>query len=269
LSEQIDNPVEDDQMTTRAIDTDTGDDERREAEDEERRDEERWGDDESGTARRRGGWGDDEEPIAPRPRGRLLRPLPLALLAVAIAAAGFIGGVEAQKRSEGGGGSGSLPGGAELPAVMARGITPGGESEGGSTAGGSESEGGSGSTGEAATGSPTFGGAEAAATGTVTSVEGHTIYVKESDGTVVAVKAGDGSTVTRDSNVAAKKVHPGDSVVVQGSKHGSTVRASSIAATESGVESSLAFGGPTAASSASGGEGDSSEDEASVESLFE
>jgi hypothetical protein len=84
----------------------------------------------------------------------------------------------------------------------------------------------------------TTGGASASATtdGTVTSVEGHTIYVKESDGTTVAVKVGDGATVTRDSNVAAKKIHPGDTVTVEGSKHGSTIRASSIAATESGVE---------------------------------
>ena len=111
-----------------------------------------------------------------------------------------------------------------------------------------------------------FGASSAAATGTVSSVEGHTIYVKESDGTVVAVKAGDGSTVTRDSNVAAKKVHPGDTVVVQGSKHGSTVKASSIAATESGVESTVGFGSP---SSGTGSKSSGSEAEASVESLFE
>jgi hypothetical protein len=92
----------------------------------------------------------------------------------------------------------------------------------------------------------------------VTSVEGQTIYIKESGGTVVAVKAGDGSTVTRDSNVSAKKIHPGDTVVVEGSKHGSTVRASSISATESGVESTIGF-------SPGGG----AETEASVESLFE
>lgn len=50
------------------------------------------------------------------------------------------------------------------------------------------------------------------------------------------MKVGDGATVTRDSNVAAKKVHPGDAVTVEGSKHGSTVRAGSVSATESGVE---------------------------------
>ena len=150
-------------METRVIDTDARDEEEREC----------------------GGWDDDEDPIAPRPRGRLLRPLPLVLIAVAIAAAGFLGGVEAQKGSESGGGAGNLPGGGELPSFAA--------------------------------GGPTAARAKIGATGvsgTVTSVEGHTIYVKESDGTIVAVKAGDGSTVTRDSNVSAKKVHPGDTVVV-------------------------------------------------------
>jgi hypothetical protein len=171
------------------------------------------------------GW-DDDEPIAPRPRGRLLRPLPLALIAVTIAAAGFLGGVLAQKGSEGSSGAGGLGG---LPSFVA--------AEGGA----------------------------AAASGTVTGVEGHTIYVKESDGTVVAVKAGDGATLIRDSNVAAKKIHPGDTVTVEGSKHGSTVKASSISATESGVESAGGLGASGGATSA--GEGSGSEG-TSVESLF-
>lgn len=260
-------------MDSRVIDTDAREGEERKRERPEEADEERWIEDEShldedddyGVDHAPGGGWDDEDPIAPRPRGRLLRPLPLALIAVAIAAAGFLGGVEAQKGSEGG--SGSLPGGGEVPSIMSAGGGPGAES--------STGEGGSGSGGEAATAdggkirTPTFGGAESAASGTVTAVEGHTIYVKESDGAVVAVKAGDGSTVTRDSNVAAKKIHPGDTVVVQGSKHGSTVKASSIAATESGVESTLGLGGPIAASGGAGDEGGGSEAETSVESLFE
>ncbi len=193
----------------------------------------------------------EEDLIPPRPRGRLLRPLPLALIAVAIAAAGFLGGVEAQKGSEGAGGAGALPGGGSLPSFASE----------GATAGGAESPAGEGGT----TGTPSFGGSSAAATGTVTAVEGHTIYVKESAGTVVAVKAGDSATVTRDSNVSARKVHPGDTVVVEGSKHGSTVKASSITATEAGVEST-GFGAP--ASTGSGG-GSEAEAETSVESLFE
>jgi hypothetical protein len=281
--------VEDDQMTTRVIDTD--------AREEEREDDERWIDAESGG---RGGWDDDgdDDAIPPRPRGRLLRPLPLALIAMIIAAAGFLGGIEAQKGSEGGGAAAG-PGGGGLPSFAAmkeaasgegstggsvsasgEGAPGGSESTSGAVAGdgshsaggegaasGAESSGGEGAAGgsestAAAGGAPSFGGSSAAATGTVTSVEGHTIYVKEADGTTVAVKAGDGSTVTRDSNVAAKKIHPGDTVVVQGSKKGSTVTASSIAATESGVESTAAGLGAATTSGAS-------EPETSVESLFE
>ncbi len=180
---------------TRVIDTDA------------REEDERWIDSEPDG---RGGWDDDgdDDVIPPRPRGRLLRPLPLVLIALIIAAAGFLGGVEAQKGSGGSSSAGASPGGGGLPDFAALKETAGR------------------ATGGSATGT----------TGTVTSIEGHTIYVKESDGTTVAVKVGDGATVTRDSNVSAKKIHPGDTVTVEGSKHGSTVRASSISATESGVE---------------------------------
>jgi hypothetical protein len=204
--------------------------------------------------------------------------LPLFLIAVAIAAAGFLGGVLAQKGSEGEG-SGSLPGGGSLPSFAAGAPSAGGAEAGGEGGESStgvpnariEAAGGEGSTAEGATGLPSFGGSEAAASGTVTSVEGNTIYVKESDGTVVAVKVGDGATVTRNSDVNAKKIHPGDSVTVEGAKNGSTVKASSVAATESGVETTSGFGGPVATAGGSGSEGESqgSEAEASVESLFE
>jgi hypothetical protein len=218
--------MEDDQMTTRVIDTDEREEERGE-----REDDERWIDSESGG---RGGWDDDgdDDVIPPRPRGRLLRPLPLALIALIIAAAGFLGGIEAQKGSESGSGGAAGPGGGGLPNFAAL------KESAGATTGGAS--------------------ASASTNGTVTSVEGRTIYVKESDGTTVAVKVGDGATVTRDSNVATKKIHPGDTVVVQGSKKGSTVTASSIAASESGVEST-AVGAPT----------ETTESETSVKSLFE
>jgi hypothetical protein len=249
LSKHTDNPLEDDEMSARAIETDARDEE-----------EERWIDSESDGD----GWDESEEvELPPRPRARLLRPLPLFLIAVAIAASGFLGGVLAQKGSEGSSG-GALPGGGTLPSFAGN---EGAGAERGAAAEGTES--GSEGAGEAATagGLPNFAGASnAAASGTVTSVEGHTIYVKESDGTVVAVKIGDGATVTRNSEVAAKKIHPGDSVTVEGSKNGSTVKASSVAATEAGVEATGGFslpGGTTTGSEGVGGE------ETSVESLFE
>lgn len=168
-----------------------------------------------------------------RPRNRLLAPLPLALIAVLIAACGFLGGVLVQKGSEGGGSAGGLP------SFLNK--------EGG---GGSNSEG----SGGLPAGFP-GGNSSAAVSGTVSSVSGRTIYVKDSEGSTVAVRVEDGSKVSRDYNVGAKKIHPGDSVVVQGAKHGSTVKASSIAATESGVETSAAAGLAAPGGSESGGEG--------------
>lgn len=151
---------------------------------------------------------DQGDELPPRPRSRLLAPLPLALTAVLIAATGFLGGVLVQKGSEGGGSAASLPSG--LPGGLP------------STFPGS--------------------GSGAAVSGTVSSVDGRTIYVKDSGGTTVAVRVEDGSKISRDSNVGVKKIRPGDSVEVQGSKHGSTVKASSISATESGVETSATSG---------------------------
>lgn len=173
------------------------------------------------------------EALPPRPRNRLLAPLPLALIAVLIAASGFLVGVLVQKGSEGE--SSGLPGG--LPSFLNR-------------------EGGAGSGSEGSGGFPAGfpgGGSGAAVSGTVSSVNGRTIYVKDSEGATVAVRAEDGSKVSRDSNVSVKKIHPGDSVVVQGSKHGSTVKASSISATESGVETSVLGGLPASGGSEGGG----------------
>ncbi len=152
-----------------------------------------------------------------RPRNRLLAPLLIFLVAALIAASGFLGGVLIQKGSEDSA-AGGFPGGGDLPdfAAMA------GEGED--------------RRGRRPSGGP-GGASDAAVTGTVSSVNGRTVYVEDADGNTVAVKAGDGSTITRDAKTGVKRIRPGDSVVVQGSTSGSTVRASSISATEAGVES--------------------------------
>lgn len=195
---------------------------------------------------------EEEDELPPRPRNRFLRPLPVALIAVLIAAAGFLGGVLVQKGSgEESGSTGSLPGGASGLASLLKektGEGSGSEASSGLSAGLGAAGGGS------------------AVSGTVSSIDGGTIYVKDSEGNVVAVKAEDGSTISRDSNVGVKKIHPGDSVVVQGSKHGSTVKASSISATEAGVETT-GFG-TGALPGAEGSEASGSESGGSVESLF-
>lgn len=176
---------------------------------------------------KRGEDNDLEDDVPPRPRNRLLAPLSLALIAVLIAATGFLGGVLVQKGSEGSP-AGGPPGG--LPSFLSEGAEEGSSGLPASFPGG---------------------GSGAAVSGTVSSVDGRTIYVKDSSGATVAVRVEDGSKVSRDSNVGVKKIRPGDSVEVQGAKHGSTVKASSISATESGVETSASAGLP-----ASGGGGD-------------
>lgn len=175
---------------------------------------------------------DTDLELPPRSRNRLLAPLPLALIAVLIAATGFLGGVLMQKGSEGSSAAGP-PGG--LPSFLSEGAGEGSASEG---------------SGGLPAGFPGSG-SGAAVSGTVSSVNGRTIYVKDSGGATNAVRVEDGSKVSRDSNVGVKKIRPGDSVVVQGAKHGSTVKASSISATESGVETSTSAG-----LSASGGGSD-------------
>lgn len=184
--------------------------------------------------------GDDEEwealereELPPRPRNRFLRPLPIGLLALLIAALGFLGGVEVQK-SSGEGASASSPFGGGLAALQGAPFAA------------------------AASGA---GGQGESVTGTVTGVNGKTIYVKDSEGTVHAVRAAAGATVTRTAKAEAKGIHPGDSVVVEGTQNGSKVTATSIGASAGGVEAA----GPAA--TAGGGESSGGE-EGGVASLF-
>ena len=239
MTEHTDNPHRDDEQPTSVIDRQP-------------------------PARENSGGGDWDEPreddwnerndgeLPPRPRNRLLHPLPIALIAVLIASLGFLGGVLVQKSSGGGGGSSAVSpfGAGGIPSALS----------------------GKGNAGGAISGFPGLGGSGkgSAVTGTVSSVDGKTLYVKESDGNVLAVKAEAGSSVTRTVKTEAKAIHPGDSVVVQGSRHGSRVTASSISATAKGVEGA----GPGASFSTSGAAGGSSANSTAdgskraVESLF-
>jgi hypothetical protein len=152
----------------------------------------------------------EQEELPPRPRNRFLRPLPVGLLAVLIAALGFLAGVQAQKGSgEGAAASSGFGGG--LPALQGAPFAAAGSGAG-------------------------AGGQGESVTGTVTGVDGKTIYVKDSEGTVHAVRAAAGATVTRTAKAEAKGIHPGDSVVVEGTRNGSKVTATSIRATAGGVQ---------------------------------
>jgi hypothetical protein len=158
---------------------------------------------------------DELEPLEPRPRRRLLTPIPLALMALLLTAVGFIGGVLVQKHAGGSSGTGGFPG---APAFAAGG------------------------------GAPDFGGGGSdpvsqGTSGEVSAKKGDVIYVTTSDGTTVKVQLGD-ATVTRTAEVGANQIHPGDTVVVQGAtQDNGTVKATSVTATQAGVSAGSPFGG--------------------------
>ena len=186
------------------------------------------------------GWEDDEhDELPPRPRRRLITPVTLVLGALILAALGFVGGVQVQKSQ------GSTGGGTAARAGFPAGLPSGAPGSGGASGGPSSVAGGpAGAVGgpAGAVGGPA--GAGGATTGTVSNKDGHTLYVKNSAGTTVKVKVGDGAKVTRVASASVGAIQPGDTVIVQGTKASSgTVTASSITATADGVSLLSALGG--------------------------
>jgi uncharacterized protein DUF5666 len=190
--------------------------------------------------------------LAPAAR-RLLSPLPLGMIALLIALIGFIGGVLVQKGQ--GGSSSSGPVG--LLASLRSG------------AGGSNPFGGG-------SGGPTI--------GTVSNVNGKTLYVSDPQGNTFKVMIGTGATVTRSAKSTASQIHPGDSVIIQGARNpNGTINAQSVSASAQGTRpaglfggggppSSLGSGGSTSGSggsaSGSSGSGSSGSGSGAVNRLF-
>jgi hypothetical protein len=184
-------------------------------------------------------WADEYGQLPPRPRRRLATPLNAALLAVLLIACGFVGGVLVEKGQGGGSSAASARGGRAFAA-------------GGAAAGAGRG-----------TGAPTAGSAAAGVTaGTVSNVSGHTIYVTDTQGDTVAVKAASGAKVSRASSAAVSQIHPGDTVIVQGARNANgTLTATSIRATapSAAAGGGLAalfgggFGGRTGGGAAAGG----------------
>jgi hypothetical protein len=170
-----------------------------------------------------------EDPRPPRPRRRLLTPVSGGLLAIALVAGGFIGGVEVQKGQDDGAGGGAT-----------------GFARAGGLGGAAGRQGGSGATtatGAGAGRATAAGGANATA-GTVANVKGTTLYVTSADGTTVKIRTNDNAKVTRNAEASVASVHPGDTVVVQGAKNDNgTITAASITATAKGVSAFGGFGG--------------------------
>jgi hypothetical protein len=145
-----------------------------------------------------------EQELPERPRRKLVTPVRAALAAGLIAAAGFIGGVEVQKAQGGSSSSGARAG------------FPGGGASGAPPAG--------------------FGGQQQsnATVGSVKSKDGKTLYVTDSNGNTIKVETTSNSKITRSATASSGAIHPGDSVVIQGSKSSSgVVTATQITATAS------------------------------------
>jgi hypothetical protein len=166
----------------------------------------------------------EERALPPRRRRRLVTPASAVLAAVLVGALGFIGGVEVQKGQADSSTSTTASGAGTARAGV-----------GGAAGGG----GGGGFAGP--------GGARGNATvGTVANKHGSTLYVKDSDGTTIRVTTTTHSKINRTATASAGAIHPGDTVVVQGTKSSSgTIAATQINATSSAAASGLAglFGG--------------------------
>ena len=167
----------------------------------------------------------EERALPPRRRRRLVTPASVALAAVLIGALGFIGGVEVQKgQADSGGGGATARGAGAVRAGLGTGA-------GGAARGGFAGPG---------------GGRSNATVGSVANKRGSTLYVKDSDGNTIRVKTTSHSKFNRTATASAGAIHPGDTVVVQGTKSSSgTITATQINATSSTAASGLAglFGG--------------------------
>jgi hypothetical protein len=148
---------------------------------------------------------EDTQELPTRPRRRLVTPLTAALTAVLIGAGGFIGGVEVQKHH---GGSPSAGPAAATSAPAANRFRGGGFGGGGGPR-------------------PTV--------GQVANKRGGTLYVSDFNGNTVQVRTTN-AKVTRTASTGVGAVHPGDTVIIQGSKGGDgTISASSVTATAKGA----------------------------------
>ncbi len=197
-----------------------------------------------------------EEPLdelPPRPRRRLLAPVPLALLGVLLLACGFIGGVLVEKGQTS---SSSARGAAAGLASRFAGLR--GAAGAGSTTTGSGGRAAGGGFAGAFGGA---GGAGGATIGEVSYISGSTLYVTNAEGNTVKVTTSPGSSITKTVKADLHGIHPGETVVVRGTKgSGGAVSAESIsvgAGGGGGLASLFGGGGGGAATGGGGASGSS------------
>jgi hypothetical protein len=152
--------------------------------------------------------------LAPR---QLVTRTTLALAAVVLVVAGFLGGAYTQKHY------GPQP-------AAATGGAPGGGFAGGGYPGGAMPSGGTGRQGQTGgrQGTDPSGAATAPTTGKVKMVDGSTVYIETADGRVVTVKTTGSTTVQSTQSSTLKDLAVGAQVSVEGADSGGTITATKI-----------------------------------------
>jgi hypothetical protein len=148
---------------------------------------------------------EQEHSMAPgRPRRRFFNRRSAALAAAITCAAGFYAGVQVEK-----GQLASTASAATTSATTgATGASAGARS--GAAAGGPGAAGGF---------AGRFGGGGNASLGTISSVNGNTIYLTDTTGNTVKVMLSSSTKLSKSLGVSKSALHPGDSVVIQGVKN--------------------------------------------------
>jgi hypothetical protein len=140
------------------------------------------------------------EELPPRPRRRLFTPIPVALFGVLLLACGFIGGVLVEKGQTSSTSSSGASGLASKFAALRGTATASSAATGaGSFAG-------------------RFGGAGGATIGEVSYISGNTLYVTNAEGNTVKITTSPASTITKTVKADVHGIHPGETVVVRGTK---------------------------------------------------
>jgi hypothetical protein len=195
-----------------------------------------------------------EDELPARRRIKFLTPWTAALMALILGGVGFYVGVRVEKSKT------TSSGGSSAFARALSGLGTAGTSR---------------TSGRTGTGASSFasrfgggafpgGGGAGATIGSISSIDGNTIYVTSTSGNTVKVKLSAGTTITKSESVSKKKLFPGDEIVVQGSTGSKgTVTATSV--TDSGARSSGTGSGTSSASTGSTSGGTAS---SAISSLF-
>ena len=89
------------------------------------------------------------------------------------------------------------------------------------------------------------GGAQGSPIGSVADKHGSTLYVKDRDGNTVRVKTSSHSKIDRTASTSAGAIHPGDTVIVQGTSHpDGSITATQVNATAAGATGDCTTLGP-------------------------